>query len=300
MKSKQSCVGYIIPKLNKCIKNNTGKRCIRHHNTLCKVCNLVRRAHLVQKQKLKSEASRRHADDPKNHGSDPPTYNNDPRIDGNDPFLLATPLEKANHSAAAASQEDPDYLESKGNIGKISTAFESPPLPQLFDESLELNPVKGTTQKASAKKRCRNKRKAKKKPGKCPSCGGCTCSRGTFIQKGTRGRKDPLTVLHPTPTLPPSILGHPSHEDYPSTTHTQFTRPPPSTSTRNIDDECRRRSQSQRRCWRRRRSQWSWRWSSCWSWRSQRSRRSQWSWSRCWQWSWWCWSWRSWRSTKSA
>ena len=139
-----SKIDFIIPKLNKSIKNNTGKRCIRHHNTLCKVCNLVKRAHLVQKQKLKSEASRRHADDPKNHGGNPPTYDNNPQIDGNDPFLSATPLERANHSAAAASQEDPDYLESEGSISEINTAFESPPLPQLFDESLELNPVKGT------------------------------------------------------------------------------------------------------------------------------------------------------------
>ena len=116
------------------------------------------------------------------------------------------PLEEENQSAAAAFKKDSDCLESTDSINQIDTSFESPPLPQLFDKSLELNPVKDTAQTRSTKKRCQNRKTAKNKPQKCPSCGGCTCPRGTFIPKETSGRKGPVTVPHSTPTKPPSIF----------------------------------------------------------------------------------------------
>ena len=130
-------VDFIIPKLNKHIKNSTGKRCIKHHTTLCRVCNLVKRAHLVQKHKLKSEAPRRHVGDPNSYGSDPDIYDNDPRIDRSNPFLPMPPLEEENQSAAAGLRKDSDCLESTDSINQTDTSFESPPLPQLFDKLLE-------------------------------------------------------------------------------------------------------------------------------------------------------------------
>ena len=147
-------VDFIIPKLHKHIKNSTGKRCVKHHTTLCRVCNLVKRAHLVQKHKLKSEAPQRHVGDPNNYGSDPDIYDNDPHINGSDPFLPMPPFEVESQSAAAAFKKDSDCLESTDSIDQIDTSFESPPLPQLFDKSLELNPVKDTAQPRSTKKRC--------------------------------------------------------------------------------------------------------------------------------------------------
>ena len=202
-------VDFIIPKLNKHIKNSTGKRCIKHHTTLCRVCNLVKRAYLVQNHKLKSEAPQRHIGDPNSYGSDPNIYDNDPHIDGSDPFLLTPPLEEENQSAAAALRKDSDCLESTDSINQIDTSFESPPLPQLFDKLLELNPVKDTAQTRPMKKRRWNGKTVKNKPQKCPSCGGCTCPRGTFIPKETGGRKGPATVPHSTPMKRPSLLDIP-------------------------------------------------------------------------------------------
>ena len=69
-------VDFIIPKLHKHIKNSTGKRCVKHHTTLCRVCNLVKRAHLVQKHKLKAETPQRYVGNPNNYGNNPDIYDN--------------------------------------------------------------------------------------------------------------------------------------------------------------------------------------------------------------------------------
>ena len=99
-----------------------------------------------------------HVGDPNSYGSDPDIYDNNPRIDGSDPFLPMPPLEEENQSAAAGLRKDSDCLESTDSINQTDTSFESPPLPQLFDKSLELNPVKDKAQTRSAKKRHRNQK----------------------------------------------------------------------------------------------------------------------------------------------
>ena len=211
-------LNFIIPKQinnNSSIDNSTGKKCTKHQTVLCKVCNLVKRAHLVQRNKLKS--LRRHADDPSNSAGNPDNHDNDPLIDGRDPFIPTPPLEEGNQLALVTSN-------SSKNLVQKSIPIKTPLLPQLFEQSLELNPVKGTEQKASAKKRRRNKRKATDKPSKCPSCGGCTCPRGTFKPKETGGKRGPQTAQHPTTVHPPSLLSIP------------ITRPTPLPSIPNLLD----------------------------------------------------------------
>ena len=113
------------------------------------------------------------------------------------------PLEERNQLALVQSANS-----SKNRVQR-STSIRTPPLPQLFDQSLELNPVKGAEQKASIRKRRKNKRKATDKPSKCPSCGGCTCPRGTFKPKETGGKRGPPTAQTPKIVHPPPLLSIP-------------------------------------------------------------------------------------------
>ena len=203
-------LNFIIPRLINNINNidnSTGKKCTKHHTVLCRVCNLVKRAHSVQRNKLKS--LRIHTDDRSISAGDPNNYADDLPIDGHDPFMPTPPLEERNQLALVQSAN------SSANRVQKNTPIATSPLPQLFDKSLELNPVKGIEQKASAKKRRRNKRKATEKPSKCPSCGGCTCPRGTFKPKETGGKRGPQTTPPPTVVRPPSLLNIPVHRPTP-------------------------------------------------------------------------------------
>ena len=61
---------FIIPKL-KSKSDYTGKTCLKHHSTLCKVCPLLRKAKAYKVQVIKQQLQRRHEDDPFSHVDNP-------------------------------------------------------------------------------------------------------------------------------------------------------------------------------------------------------------------------------------
>ena len=54
---------FIIPKL-KSKSDYTGKTCLKHHSTLCKVCPLLRKAKAYKVQMIRQQLQRRHEGDP--------------------------------------------------------------------------------------------------------------------------------------------------------------------------------------------------------------------------------------------
>ena len=68
---------FIIPKL-KSKTDYTGKTCLKHHSTLCKVCPLLRKAKAYKVQVIKQQLQRRHENDPFIRIDDPKNSVDDP------------------------------------------------------------------------------------------------------------------------------------------------------------------------------------------------------------------------------
>ena len=74
---------FIIPKL-KTRSDYTGKTCLKHHSTLCKVCPLLKKAKAYKVQVIKQQLRYVHEDDPFNNGNDLKSSVNDPFCHGDD------------------------------------------------------------------------------------------------------------------------------------------------------------------------------------------------------------------------
>ena len=74
---------FIIPKL-KSKSDYTGKTCLKHHSTSCKVCPLLRKAKAYKVQVIKQQLQCRHENDPKNGVDDPFFHVGDPTSTASD------------------------------------------------------------------------------------------------------------------------------------------------------------------------------------------------------------------------
>ena len=107
------------------IEDNTGKRCLKHHSILCKVCTLVNRAKALKRHNLQAVQLHNHADnpdssegDPYNHVGDPVNYASNPselkftshHLSGN---ILHLSKEKVTDKADSNSFDEPSIGTAK-------------------------------------------------------------------------------------------------------------------------------------------------------------------------------------------
>ena len=84
-------IKFIIPKL-KSRSDYTGKTCLKHHSTLCKVCPLLKKAKAYKVQVIKQQLRHVHKDDPFSSENDLKSVHDDPfcHVDDLDKTALNT------------------------------------------------------------------------------------------------------------------------------------------------------------------------------------------------------------------
>ena len=160
---------FIIPKL-KSKTDYTGKICLKHHSTLCKVCPLLRKAKAYNVQVIKQQLQCRHEndsfiriDDPKNGVDDPFFHIGDPTNTASDN------INDINNSVQLIKENLTHSIKDTQTGSQLPTDTE---LLAKFDFSL------------------------------CTNCRNCYCPRGTRRRKRKRKRsKKSTTSAQKIPSL---------------------------------------------------------------------------------------------------
>ena len=160
---------FIIPKL-KSKTDYTGKTCLKHHSTLCKVCPLLRKAKAYKVQVIKQQLQRRHENDPFICIDDLKNGVNDPFFHVGDPTNTASDnINDINNSVQLIKENLTHSIKDTQTGSQLPTDTE---LLAKFDFSL------------------------------CTNCRNCYCPRGTRRRKRKRKRsKKSTTSAQKIPSL---------------------------------------------------------------------------------------------------
>ena len=160
---------FIIPNL-KSKTDYTGKTCLKHHSTLCKVCPLLRKAKAYKVQEIKQQLQRRHKNNPFIRDNDPKNSVDDPFFHVGDPTNTASDnINDINNSAQLIKENLTHSIKDTQSGSQLPTDTD---LLAKFDFSL------------------------------CTNCRNCYCPRGTRRRKRKRKRsKKSSTSAQKIPSL---------------------------------------------------------------------------------------------------
>ena len=158
---------FIIPKL-KSKTDYTGKTCLKHHSTLCKVCPLLRKAKAYKVQVIKQQLQRRHESDPFNRINDPKNGVDDPFFHIGDQTNTASDINNINNSVHPIKENFTHCIKDTQSGSQLPIDTE---LLTKLDFSF------------------------------CTNCRNCYCPRGTRRKRTRKRSKKSLTSAQKIPSL---------------------------------------------------------------------------------------------------
>ena len=158
---------FIIPKL-KTRSDYTGKTCLKHHSTLCKVCPLLKKAKAYKIQVMKQQLRHVHEDNPF-------STENDLKSCADDPFCHADDLlDTASNNIVTEINSINNSIHTTENTKEHQIGSQLP----LDSEIL-----------------------TKFDFGQCPHCGNCYCPRGTRRKRKRNHYRKKISSPNNIPSL---------------------------------------------------------------------------------------------------